>query len=767
MEREVLESGVETSLIHGSGLGLWLAYWIISEHDGDITAETTTDGTVMTLSVPRSPRVETQPQVAQLREARDRYQAAFEEAFDAMVIFDDDARIVAANPRAADVYGHDRADVLGRSLEEFLSDEFEFEKQWMEFKQTGAQRDTATVVAADGTERPVEYTATTDIVPGQHLLVVRDMSERRRRERSLERKRDMLRHAEQVAGVGAVEADPQTEEVRWTDGVRDIHDVAADYEPDVESTFDFFLPSHREEVQQKFEQCLESRDPYDGEHQIRTADGEVRWVRFYAEPLEEEDGTLLIRGAVQDITERKHSRRRLRQEREQFEQFVENLPVGVFRATLDGEIIDTNSTLQDIYNAESAAQLQDAGTYTLFPDDTDREQLLDQIERTGQVKDERLEVETLDGDDRSVRTTLTLIEEDGTRYLEGVVQDVTERRELESRLRQVETVAESLNDPVYVIDEDGRFKYVNEALVELVGYAEERILGNTPALIKDDDAVEQAERQLGRLLSDDGPETETFEVTIQPKAGDPIACEDHMGVLPYEGDSFEGSVGILREITERKRRARELRRERDRLDEFAGVMSHDLRNPLNVAQGRLELAREDCESPHLDSVEEAHERMEELIEELLHLARQGEQVRELTPVALATLTEQCWQTVTTDEATIHVKTDKTVLADESRLSQLFENLFRNAVQHAGESVTITVGELHSGRGFYVEDDGPGIPEDERADVFDAGYSSVEDGTGFGLNIVEQVARAHGWDVRVTDGSAGGARFEVTGVEFTD
>jgi signal transduction histidine kinase len=196
-------------------------------------------------------------------------------------------------------------------------------------------------------------------------------------------------------------------------------------------------------------------------------------------------------------------------------------------------------------------------------------------------------------------------------------------------------------------------------------------------------------------------------------------------------------------------------------------MSHDLRNPLNVAQSRLELVREDCESPHLDSVEEAHKRMEELIEELLHLARQGEQVREFTPVALVTLTEQCWQTVTTGEATVHIKTDETVLADKSRLSQLFENLFRNAVQHAGESVTISVGELHSGRGFYVEDDGPGIPENERADVFDAGYSSVEDGTGFGLNIVEQVARAHGWDVRVTDGSAGGARFEVTGVEFTD
>jgi len=78
-------------------------------------------------------------------------------------------------------------------------------------------------------------------------------------------------------------------------------------------------------------------------------------------------------------------------------------------------------------------------------------------------------------------------------------------------------------------------------------------------------------------------------------------------------------------------------------------------------------------------------------------------------------------------------------------------------------VMVTVGVLTDG--FYVEDDGPGIPPDRRDRVFDSGYTSAEDGTGLGLNIVERIVEAHGWEIAVTEGHDGGARFEITGVEF--
>jgi len=215
---------------------------------------------------------------------------------------------------------------------------------------------------------------------------------------------------------------------------------------------------------------------------------------------------------------------------------------------------------------------------------------------------------------------------------------------------------------------------------------------------------------------------------------------------------------------DRIERERELEQQNERLGEFASVVSHDLRNPLNVAGGRLELAREECDSPHLDVIARQHERMGQLIDDLLALAREGRAEVEFEPVALDELGRACWGSVATDRASLAVATDAVVRADPDRLRQLLENLFRNAVDHGGDGVTVTVGLLEDRSGFYVADDGPGVPEEERERVFDHGYSTSDGGTGFGLSIVSRIADAHRWDVAVTASDAGGARFEVTGVD---
>ena len=209
-------------------------------------------------------------------------------------------------------------------------------------------------------------------------------------------------------------------------------------------------------------------------------------------------------------------------------------------------------------------------------------------------------------------------------------------------------------------------------------------------------------------------------------------------------------------------RTAELERQNDRLAEFAGVVSHDLRNPLEVARGRTELARDECDSEHLTAVERAHDRMAALIDDLLTLAREGDPVTDAAPVDLGRVVGSCWRTVDTRDATLRAEAEGMIAADEGRLKQLLENLIRNAIEHGGADVTVTVGTLPDG--FYVADDGPGIDPERREAVFDAGHSTSQSGTGFGLRIVEQVADAHGWSVRAVESEAGGARFEITGVE---
>ena len=214
----------------------------------------------------------------------------------------------------------------------------------------------------------------------------------------------------------------------------------------------------------------------------------------------------------------------------------------------------------------------------------------------------------------------------------------------------------------------------------------------------------------------------------------------------------------IRHGLERHRQAQRLRRQNARLERFAHVVSHDLRNPLGVAQGRVALIDDD---EHAPIVADNLDRMEAIIDDVLTLAREGKAVEETDPVDLATVVAGCWENVQTASAGVSVVDAPVVHTDESRLQQILENLFRNSVEHAGDGVAITVGQLPDG--FYVEDNGPGIPEEDRKKIFEAGFSTNNEGTGFGLNIVSEATKAHGWQIAVTDGSEGGARFEFTGV----
>lgn len=214
-----------------------------------------------------------------------------------------------------------------------------------------------------------------------------------------------------------------------------------------------------------------------------------------------------------------------------------------------------------------------------------------------------------------------------------------------------------------------------------------------------------------------------------------------------------------------QRATERIEQQRDQLEEFASVVSHDLRNPLGVVQGYLDLAEETGDPEHFDRCRNAVERMGTLIDDLLVLAREGQSIGETESIELAEIVQDCWEFVPAEEATLEVADEVVLTGDWSRVQQLFENLLRNAVEHGGSDVTVRIGVLESGSGIYVEDDGPGIPEEKREQIFSDGYLPGEKGSGFGLTIVQQIVDAHEWDIRVTESSTGGARFEITGIEI--
>ncbi len=252
----------------------------------------------------------------------------------------------------------------------------------------------------------------------------------------------------------------------------------------------------------------------------------------------------------------------------------------------------------------------------------------------------------------------------------------------------------------------------------------------------------------------------------------PIARYGVFQAVAEEPGEFDESDIVLAELLvshtatalDRITRERRLAEQNERLEEFASVVSHDLQNPLNVAQGQLDLARVECDSDRLDKFESAHDRMASLIEDVLLLAKEGDLLGTTEPVAVASIVKGCWENVATETARLEVEEMAPIEADRSQLRSLLENLFRNAVEHGGGCVTVRVGALEDG--FYVEDDGVGIPPASREEVFEVGYSEAS-GSGLGLGIVRRIAEAHGWTVSITDGEDGGARFEFEGVTHPD
>ncbi|MCT9096376.1 PAS domain-containing sensor histidine kinase [Haloarchaeobius sp. HME9146] len=333
-------------------------------------------------------------------------------------------------------------------------------------------------------------------------------------------------------------------------------------------------------------------------------------------------------------------------------------------------------------------------------------------------------------------------------------------------------ITEAVPDLIIVYDADGRYVEIKTNQQVLDFDVPEDVIGMSVDEVLPPEAAAEIQDIIDETLGTGEEQEMEYDVTFQDET-----FWFEARTRPLEGVDEEYVVFVAREVTERKAYETELERQNERLEQFAQVVSHDLRNPLNVARGNLDLVRLTDDLDRLDGIEASLDRMAELVDDLLTLARNGQDVEDPRPVDPETVAKQAWVTVDAPDATLEVETaDTPILADDGRLRQLFENLYRNSVEHAstnsraepdptGDGVTVRVETTESG--FRVIDDGPGIPPDDREQVFEHGYTTAESGTGFGLAIVEDIAEAHGWQIAVVDPpeSMGGACFEISGVTF--
>ncbi|MGB9963381.1 PAS domain S-box protein [Halobacterium hubeiense] len=484
-----------------------------------------------------------------------RYSAAFEEAMDAMVVADDDGRYVDANESACELFGVTREALLGSHVADFAPDDYDFDAAWAEFEADATDVGSFPLVRPDGERRLVEYAATADIVPGEHLSVLRDVTERTRLEEALQTEQNALREMYRITADRDADFEAK---------LRDLLDLGRDL---LDVPYGFVT-----EIDDDTQLVVQSR----GDHPMLQPGESCPLSEAYCRRTITSDELATVQNAAAEGWSDDPA----------FERFGLGCYAGA-EIVVDGETY---------------------GTFC-FADTDPREEPFSETERT---------------------------------------------------------------------------------FVEL----------------------------LSRWAS-------------------------------YE--------------IEQRRATERLRRQNERLEEFASMVSHDLRSPLNVARGFLDLAREDGDPEHFDRASDALDRMERIISDVLYLAREGEEIGETEPVDLAEAAAASWDVVDAEAADLTLADGLgSVVADRDRLSQLLENLFRNSLDHAGPGVAVRV--VPTEDGFAVEDDGPGLPGDGHEGLFERGYTTEDDGTGFGLYIVRKIANAHGWTVEAATSDDGGARFEFSGVE---
>jgi PAS domain S-box-containing protein len=690
-----------------------------------------------------------------------KYQYAYDSALNGIAIVNLDGEITDVNAAFIDMWGYESEDdVLGRPATSMWSDPERAQSVLETVTDQGRREDELEAVRADGSTfyaRVVNsYLRDEEGNPIGVIASFFDTTERREREAKLETQTAAM----EASMDGIAILNPAGEYTYMNQAHADMFDYDANTL--IGSSWQRLCDDDEiARIEQKVLPTLRDEGTWRGEVVGTRRDG--------SNVSQEATLSLLDDGKViytnRDITERKKREQELEQTNAVLRTIVETLPMGVLVEDTKRDVLIANDHLgetlgvpidsEELMGRDCATAAEEIKSRFTDPEEF-IEVISDRLEQRELVQNEELHLT----DGRVIeRDYVPYTLPDGEANL-WLYRDITTRKqqsqELEQAnefLSQTQTVAnvggweldrrtESLRwtDEVYEIH--GVDMEFEPTVEDAVGFYHPE----DQATIQD--AVERVTA-----------EGEPFDLELRIVTTDGEVRWIRTRGEPWHVDGeIVGVRGTFQDITGRIER-------QQRLEEFASVVSHDLRNPLNVATGHLDLVADECDSDHLDSVRQALERMEALIENLLTLAQNGKEMSDTQPVDLATIADRCWENVQMEQGRVITAVDRTIWADSSRLKQVFENLFRNAVEHGGSEVTVTVGELTDG--FYIEDDGTGIPLDERNAVFEVGYSQSANGTGFGLNIVKQIVDAHDWQIRVTDGGDGGARFEITNVNFVD
>ncbi|MBO4246774.1 PAS domain S-box protein [Halomicrobium sp. IBSBa] len=477
-------------------------------------------------------------------------------------------------------------------------------------------------------------------------------------------------------------------------------------------------------------------------------DDETRHFSHSAHELPDSVGSLRLE-VFRDVTPQVQREARL----ELLDLLVEQAQDGLYTLDENGVIDFCNESFAEMLGYERTEIIGRHASTTLAEGELEKGQrTLRHLERTDE-ESATVDMTFLDraGTRLEVSIHYTLLPSEDGSYagLMGVVRDITERKERERALEQYQTLVESAGDPMYVLDAEGRIELLNEPMASFFGREKDAVVGERINELLPEAGGERGDRALKSILGDESRTFESFESWLADANGIQRLYEVTVGVIEDDGE-FVGSVGTLRDITERERRREEL----DLLRQvFARVLRHNLRSELSIIMGNTEVVMEELEGPNRELAGTVLERGRRL-EETARKARAIESVLDSEAGRTTQRVEQVVDRAVTavedehPEAVIETDGSSSLsVRAHPNLVVAVENLVDNAVEH-GEALgtcdaRVEVESDRDGVSLSVVDGGPGLPECERKALNQESETPLEHGSGLGLWLVNWIVERSG------------------------
>ncbi|MDP0498026.1 MAG: PAS domain S-box protein [Verrucomicrobiota bacterium JB024] len=633
-----------------------------------------------------------------------------------------------------------------------------------------------------------------------YIVIQRDITEQVEAEEKIKSSEGLLHATGEIARVGGWEVDVLRQTVSWTDITRQMHEVPEDYEPNLESAIAFYPPPYRNLVTKCIEHASRTGEPFDFEAPLLTAAGRLIWVRSLGKAVLENGKCIRLRGAVQDITERKSIEQAIEQSRQRLAMAIELGNLAVW----DYDVKEERLILEDSwYKLFGYSRKDDFGQIdsmlNLIPED-ERGQLKFSFQRLLNGQAQKLTdecfVRCADGSYRRVLIRAQALHDNEGKLTQivGNVWDIDERWRAEERLRLFQRLTNQSPSCVVLTDPQGNIEYVNDTFCRITGYTREEALGQNPRILKSGRMDKEHYRRLWNTITQGREWHGEF---LNKKKNGEYYWERAI-IFPIKGRNgaithFAAAKEDITELKENEVKREELNKQvlqlqrMETIGTLAGGIAHDFNNLLGAIRGWTELAQR-----HADGNENAMEdlrhvlvatkRARALVEQILTFSR--ESIGNMIPMDPAMVANEAMNMLRSIiPTTIIIKKNipegqGMIKADPSQFHQVIFNLCTNAAQAMGDDggeLEVTLSRCTYPKAvpdspaafpggdclcLKVCDTGPGIPKEHLSRIFEPFFTTkpVGEGTGLGLSVVHGIVTAHSGQISVESAPGEGATF---------